>query len=71
MNTERPVGCWNMSWNSDEIGYLLFNQLTVKYCFDMLQIVEKPSELDIPQESHSDETEKTLIERIKSIKQEK
>uniref|UniRef100_A0A674MAX8 Myosin IXB n=1 Tax=Takifugu rubripes TaxID=31033 RepID=A0A674MAX8_TAKRU len=34
-------------------------------------IVEKPSELDIPQKIHSDETERTLIERIRSIKQEK
>ncbi|XP_056912075.1 unconventional myosin-IXb-like isoform X1 [Takifugu flavidus] len=34
-------------------------------------IVEKPSELDIPQKIDSDETERTLIERIRSIKQEK
>lgn len=41
------------------------------YCPDILQIVEKPSELDIPQQIQSDETERTLIERIRSIKQEK
>ncbi|XP_051254648.1 unconventional myosin-IXb isoform X1 [Dicentrarchus labrax] len=34
-------------------------------------IVEKPSELDIPEPMHTDETERTLIDRIKSIKQEK
>lgn len=33
-------------------------------------IVEKPSELDVPQ-PNSDETERVLIDRIKSIKQEK
>lgn len=37
----------------------------------MLQVVEKPSELDTPQATDSDEIEKTLIERIRSIKQEK
>lgn len=37
----------------------------------LLQVVEKPSELDIPQEMDLNETEKTLIERIRSIKQEK
>lgn len=37
----------------------------------MLQIAEKPLEPDIRQEIHSDEAEKTLIERIRSIKQEK
>uniref|UniRef100_H3DBQ4 Myosin IXB n=1 Tax=Tetraodon nigroviridis TaxID=99883 RepID=H3DBQ4_TETNG len=41
------------------------------YRFDMLQIVEKPPELDVPQEIPSDEIEKTLIERIRSIKEEK
>lgn len=34
-----------------------------------LQIVEKPSELEIPDQTDSDE--RILIERIKSIKQEK
>ncbi|XP_029309777.1 unconventional myosin-IXb isoform X2 [Cottoperca gobio] len=34
-------------------------------------IVEKPSELDVPDQMHPDETERTLIDRIKSIKQEK
>ncbi|XP_019109785.2 unconventional myosin-IXb isoform X2 [Larimichthys crocea] len=34
-------------------------------------VVEKPSELDVPVQTNPDETEKTLIERIKSIKQEK
>ncbi|XP_026169113.1 unconventional myosin-IXb isoform X2 [Mastacembelus armatus] len=34
-------------------------------------IVEKPSELNVPEQIHTDETEKTLIERIRSIKQEK
>lgn len=43
----------------------------MNYCPDIPQIIEKPSELDIPQEIHADETEKTLIERIRSIKQEK
>lgn len=41
------------------------------YYFDMLQIVEKPSELGVPQEIPPDEAEKTLIERLRSIKQEK
>lgn len=36
-----------------------------------LQIVEKPSDLDISEHLNSDEAEKTLIDRIKSIKQEK
>uniref|UniRef100_A0A7N8YGX3 Myosin IXb n=1 Tax=Mastacembelus armatus TaxID=205130 RepID=A0A7N8YGX3_9TELE len=36
-----------------------------------LYIVEKPSELNVPEQIHTDETEKTLIERIRSIKQEK
>lgn len=36
-----------------------------------VQVVEKPSELEVPEQIDSDETEKTLIERIKSIKQEK
>ncbi|XP_068426009.1 unconventional myosin-IXb isoform X2 [Clinocottus analis] len=34
-------------------------------------IVEKPSQLDVPDQGNSDEMERTLIERIKSIKQEK
>ncbi|XP_068605298.1 unconventional myosin-IXb [Brachionichthys hirsutus] len=34
-------------------------------------IVEKPSELEAPKQIHADETERTLINRIKSIKQEK
>lgn len=34
-----------------------------------VQVVEKPS--DVPVETQDDETEKTLIERIRSIKQEK
>ncbi|KAM3604009.1 uncharacterized protein V6R79_005181 [Siganus canaliculatus] len=34
-------------------------------------VVEKPSELEVPDTVSPDETEKTLIERIRSIKQEK
>ncbi|XP_070774290.1 unconventional myosin-IXb isoform X2 [Enoplosus armatus] len=34
-------------------------------------VVEKPSELEVPEQIHPDETERTLIDRIKSIKQEK
>ncbi|XP_063742603.1 unconventional myosin-IXb isoform X2 [Eleginops maclovinus] len=34
-------------------------------------VVEKPSELDVPDHIPSDEMERTLIDRIKSIKQEK
>uniref|UniRef100_A0A8D3BN83 Unconventional myosin-IXb-like n=1 Tax=Scophthalmus maximus TaxID=52904 RepID=A0A8D3BN83_SCOMX len=35
------------------------------------QVVEKPSDLNVPEKIDGDETEKTLMERIKSIKQEK
>lgn len=48
---------------------MLFHSQTTTLLFP--QIVEKPSELDSPEQIHSDETEKTLIDRIKSIKQEK
>ncbi|XP_045907554.1 unconventional myosin-IXb-like isoform X2 [Micropterus dolomieu] len=34
-------------------------------------VVEKPSQLEVPEQMHLDETETTLINRIKSIKQEK
>lgn len=34
-------------------------------------IVEKPPQVDSPEQTRSDETERTLIDRIKSIKQEK
>ncbi|KAF0046747.1 hypothetical protein F2P81_000380 [Scophthalmus maximus] len=34
-------------------------------------VVEKPSDLNVPEKIDGDETEKTLMERIKSIKQEK
>ncbi|TDH05911.1 hypothetical protein EPR50_G00127270 [Perca flavescens] len=47
---------------------LVVNQLKLKR---QNTVVEKPSELDVPNEIHSDEMEKTLINRIKSIKQEK
>ncbi|XP_035861012.1 unconventional myosin-IXb isoform X4 [Sander lucioperca] len=47
---------------------LAVNQLKLKR---QNTVVEKPSELDVPNEMHSDEMERTLINRIKSIKQEK
>ncbi|XP_078120329.1 unconventional myosin-IXb isoform X2 [Sander vitreus] len=47
---------------------LAVNQLKLKR---QNTVVEKPSELDVPNEIHSDEMERTLINRIKSIKQEK
>ncbi|XP_022613761.1 unconventional myosin-IXb-like isoform X3 [Seriola dumerili] len=55
--------------NIQELEYaeaLAVNQLKLRR---QNTIVEKPS--DVPEETHTDETEKTLIERIKSIKQEK
>ncbi|KAM7400316.1 hypothetical protein PAMA_004827 [Pampus argenteus] len=57
--------------NIQELEYaeaLAVNQLRLKR---QNTIVEKPSELEIPKQIDSDETEKTLIERIRSIKQEK
>ncbi|XP_053185774.1 unconventional myosin-IXb-like [Scomber japonicus] len=47
---------------------LAVNQLRLKR---QNTVVDKPSELEVPKQLDSDETEKTLIERIKSIKQEK
>ncbi|XP_039999529.1 unconventional myosin-IXb isoform X2 [Xiphias gladius] len=57
--------------NIQELEYaeaLAVNQLKLKR---QNTVVEKPSELDVPEEINADETEKTLIERIRSIKQEK
>ncbi|XP_008274023.1 unconventional myosin-IXb isoform X2 [Stegastes partitus] len=57
--------------NIQELEYaeaLAVNQLKLRR---QNTVVEKPSQLDVPQQTHSDETEMTLIERIKSIKQEK
>ncbi|XP_018533370.1 unconventional myosin-IXb isoform X2 [Lates calcarifer] len=57
--------------NIQELEYaeaLAVNQLKLKR---QNTVVETPSELDVPQEIQPDDTEKTLIERIKSIKQEK
>ncbi|XP_069013900.1 unconventional myosin-IXb isoform X2 [Embiotoca jacksoni] len=57
--------------NIQELEYaeaLAVNQLKLKR---QNTVVEQPSELDAPQQTHPDESEKTLIERIKSIKQEK
>ncbi|XP_078143628.1 unconventional myosin-IXb isoform X2 [Centroberyx gerrardi] len=58
--------------NIQELEYaeaLAVNQLKLKR---QNTVIEKPSELDVPEQIDSDnETEKTLIERIKSIKQEK
>ncbi|XP_056276289.1 unconventional myosin-IXb isoform X2 [Pseudoliparis swirei] len=34
-------------------------------------LIEKASQLEVPYQAHSDETERTLIDRIKSIKEEK
>ncbi|XP_042353404.1 unconventional myosin-IXb [Plectropomus leopardus] len=56
--------------NIQELEYaeaLAVNQLKLKR---QNTIIEKPSELDAPLQN-SDETERTLIDRIKSIKQEK
>jgi len=36
-----------------------------------VQLIEKASQLEVPYQAHSDETERTLIDRIKSIKEEK
>ncbi|KAM7379577.1 hypothetical protein PAMP_005123 [Pampus punctatissimus] len=57
--------------NIQELEYaeaLAVNQLRLKR---QNTIVEKPSELEVRKQIDSDETEKTLIERIRSIKQEK
>ncbi|XP_016897954.1 unconventional myosin-IXb isoform X3 [Cynoglossus semilaevis] len=57
--------------NIQELEYaeaLAVNQLKLKR---QNTVVEKPSELPAPEEIHTDDMEKTLIERIKSIKQEK
>ncbi|XP_023121402.1 unconventional myosin-IXb isoform X2 [Amphiprion ocellaris] len=56
--------------NIQELEYaeaLAVNQLKLRR---QNTVVEKPSQLDVPQQTHFDETDK-LIERIKSIKQEK
>uniref|UniRef100_A0A3Q1GTE7 Myosin IXb n=1 Tax=Acanthochromis polyacanthus TaxID=80966 RepID=A0A3Q1GTE7_9TELE len=56
--------------NIQELEYaeaLAVNQLKLRR---QNTVVEKPSQLDVPQQTHCDETDK-LIERIKSIKQEK
>lgn len=44
-------------------------QITTTVIF--VQIAEHPSELGVPEHMHRDETEQTLLERIKSIKQER
>ncbi|XP_070700770.1 unconventional myosin-IXb [Pempheris klunzingeri] len=57
--------------NIQELEYaeaLAVNQLKLRR---QNTIVEKRSELNAPEQIHSDETERTLIDRIKSIKQEK
>ncbi|XP_034469732.1 unconventional myosin-IXb isoform X2 [Hippoglossus hippoglossus] len=57
--------------NIQELEYaeaLAVNQLKLRR---QNTVVEKPSELNVPEEINTDETEMTLIERIKSIKQEK
>nr|XP_019965984.1 PREDICTED: unconventional myosin-IXb-like isoform X3 [Paralichthys olivaceus] len=57
--------------NIQELEYaeaLAVNQLKLKR---QNTVVEQPSVLNVPEEIDADETEKTLIERIKSIKQEK
>uniref|UniRef100_A0A3Q3XK94 Uncharacterized protein n=1 Tax=Mola mola TaxID=94237 RepID=A0A3Q3XK94_MOLML len=57
--------------NIQELEYaeaLAVNQLKLRR---QNTIVEKPSDLDISEHLNSDEAEKTLIDRIKSIKQEK
>ncbi|XP_042284922.1 unconventional myosin-IXb isoform X1 [Thunnus maccoyii] len=57
--------------NIQELEYaeaLAVNQLKLRR---QNTVVEKPSELEVPKQIDSDETEMTLIERIKSIKQEK
>uniref|UniRef100_UPI0037E73108 unconventional myosin-IXb isoform X2 n=1 Tax=Semicossyphus pulcher TaxID=241346 RepID=UPI0037E73108 len=57
--------------NIQELEYaeaLAVNQLKLRR---QNTVVEKPSELDAPPPIPSDETERTLIDRIKSIKQEK
>ncbi|CAJ1072681.1 unconventional myosin-IXb-like isoform X1 [Xyrichtys novacula] len=57
--------------NIQELEYaeaLAVNQLKLRR---QNTVVEKPSELDAPAPITSDETERTLIDRIKSIKQEK
>ncbi|XP_062259961.1 unconventional myosin-IXb isoform X1 [Platichthys flesus] len=57
--------------NIQELEYaeaLAVNQLKLKR---QNTVVENPSELNVPEAINTDETEMTLIERIKSIKQEK
>ncbi|KAM9349556.1 unconventional myosin-IXb isoform 2-T2 [Symphorus nematophorus] len=57
--------------NIQELEYaeaLAVNQLKLRR---QNTVVEKPSEVDAPEPIPSDETERTLIDRIKSIKQEK
>ncbi|XP_031720850.1 unconventional myosin-IXb isoform X2 [Anarrhichthys ocellatus] len=57
--------------NIQELEYaeaLAVNQLKLRR---QNTLVEKPSELDVPDQTNSDEMERTLIDRIKSIKQEK
>ncbi|XP_058504167.1 unconventional myosin-IXb isoform X3 [Solea solea] len=57
--------------NIQELEYaeaLAVNQLRLKR---QNTVVEKPSELTVPEELSTNDMEKTLIERIKSIKQEK
>uniref|UniRef100_A0A8C3ADV9 Myosin IXb n=1 Tax=Cyclopterus lumpus TaxID=8103 RepID=A0A8C3ADV9_CYCLU len=57
--------------NIQELEYaeaLAVNQLKLRR---QNTLVEKPSQLDVPDQANSDEIERTLMERIKSIKQEK
>ncbi|XP_074507892.1 unconventional myosin-IXb isoform X2 [Sebastes fasciatus] len=58
--------------NIQELEYaeaLAVNQLKLRR--QNTVIVEKPSQLDVPQQQPPDEMERTLIDRIQSIKQEK
>uniref|UniRef100_A0A8C3AI94 Myosin IXb n=1 Tax=Cyclopterus lumpus TaxID=8103 RepID=A0A8C3AI94_CYCLU len=62
--------------NIQELEYaeaLAVNQLKLRRQNTCLSssLVEKPSQLDVPDQANSDEIERTLMERIKSIKQEK
>ncbi|XP_068197135.1 unconventional myosin-IXb [Antennarius striatus] len=69
--TEQLWRYTEMMQNIQELEYaeaLAVNQLKLRR---QNTIVEKPSELDVPEDINADETERTLIDRIKSIKQEK
>uniref|UniRef100_A0A672ZLA6 Myosin IXb n=1 Tax=Sphaeramia orbicularis TaxID=375764 RepID=A0A672ZLA6_9TELE len=62
-----------MMQNIQELEYaeaLAVNELKLRRQ-NTVRVIEKPSHLDVPEQIDSDDTEKTLIERIKSLKQEK